>query len=230
MTITTLFYLMENICIDFLLQLCDWSPCKPPSLTWFQSNLLVWVPALSPDRSSQLHQQCLIGHFNLGRFSLFFLSHYFQLLYHNHPSHFTATHPSPPHSSQSNTKDRQRGSFLIKFYFILPHLYFSFSWPAEVCLMSIDVDTIVRISQNTKGNQAFCLTLKRNSWSHCPFPLMASVGEGLVVSRWSWRGHWKPDAWRNKPLKCSLSLYISSLILTLQAAEQKGHERTLTAT
>lgn len=93
-------------------------------------------------------------------FLFFSLSHYFQLLYHNHPSHFTATHPSPPHSSQSNTKDRQRRSFLIKFYFISAHLYFSFSWPAEVCLMSIDVDTIVRISQNKREIRPFVLLLK----------------------------------------------------------------------
>lgn len=55
-------------------------------LNVFQSSLLVWLPALSQYRSSQLHQQCLIGHcFSLGlfffKFSALLLSPFITLQY-----------------------------------------------------------------------------------------------------------------------------------------------------
>ncbi len=198
----------------------DWwvrHPCKPPSLSSFQSNLLVWLPALSPYRSSQLHQQCFIGHcFNLGGFFLF-------------------SAPSSPPSitlqckksllSTPQCRKKIKGELVFDtFYFILSiHISPFQDWQkSDYCHHYHHHDTTVRISRNTNENQ----TLSVAVWDALGHIVLACglCGWGLVVSNPGRLGTESQLPEGTKPLKCSLSLYISSLIITLQAAEQGTRE------
>lgn len=167
-------------------------------LSSFQFKVLVWLPALSPYRSSQHHRRCLIGHCSLTNLQCIFIF----------SSFITSIH----HCNTSLLSTLERRYKENKFHFIL-----------SICVSRladfITVDNTVRISLNTSEN-VLILSEKLSVTLHLP---VASVGEVWLFPTQTGRTECLLPRGK-KPLKCSLSLYISIRILTLQATEQ-GYTR-----
>lgn len=163
------------------------------------------------------HQWCIIGHF----FPLLppaqpppssttrpWTRFYFQPLYRHHLSHFTATRPFLPlftklkvckwETKKESKEGRKKKSALTEFLLFRP------SGLAEVWFPFLSPRTLVR---------------SRDSLSRRGSP-------GGSGSRRPSSGLEPPAA--AEPLKCSLTLYICGLILTVQAAEQQTQRRLAT--